>query len=228
MGTAEEFASKLAAESTGATVVLAIPVKAEHMQNDNFGVLPPWDSPATLSLCPGKKWEYFTTGYRTFSPFHFSFHSHKVHEVPTIPWTCRQGISECTDEPRAILVAQCVPVGILVPWRYGGRAWFFSDWPEKVLDLFGGDCGQYGGSGLWSYWWNLYPSENQSQQWGKEKTVPEYRFSRKYKKETMIFELPLAIRQGAIEQDWNYPVGKAVLLSIRAFVFLLCVRGGTR
>ena len=115
MGTAEEFASKLAAESTGATVVLAIPVKAEHMQNDNFGVLPPWDSPATLSLCPVKKWEYFTTGYRTFSPFHFSFHSHKVHEVPTIPWTCRQGISECTDEPRAILVAQCVPVGILVP-----------------------------------------------------------------------------------------------------------------
>ena len=42
----------------------------------------------------------------------------------------------------------------------------------------------------------------------------------------MIFELPLAIRQGAIEQDWNYPVGKAVFLSIRAFVFLLCVRGG--
>jgi hypothetical protein len=40
VGTGEEFASKLAAESTGATVVLAIPVKAEHMQNDNSGVLP--------------------------------------------------------------------------------------------------------------------------------------------------------------------------------------------
>lgn len=42
----------------------------------------------------------------------------------------------------------------------------------------------------------------------------------------MIFELPLAIRQGAsIDQDWNYPVRKAVLLSIREFAFLLCVRG---
>ena len=50
VGTGEEFASKLAAESTGATVVLAIPVKAEHMQNDNSVRFP-----GDLESVPGKK-----------------------------------------------------------------------------------------------------------------------------------------------------------------------------
>ncbi len=49
-GEAEEFASELAAEGTGATVVLATRrYEAEPMQNDDFGVIPGVDFPATLS-----------------------------------------------------------------------------------------------------------------------------------------------------------------------------------